>query len=153
MPLASILNNQFLWATYTTEDGTVELRGANIPLEAGVVYKLSFMVRSSVAQQIRIQLVDSGLANDSIDAYRALQANTWRTLAFEFTAQATDSASILRIHLEMTALHNFYIDKAKLIDLTQNRKEYRLMRVRGSMMPGSFIQKLTLREKTANETA
>lgn len=134
-------------------DGTVELRAGNIPLVSGEVYRLAVRVRSTRSQNLVFDMQDSALANPSLAATRHITANIWETLKFEFTAAATDTNSKLRIHLDMNDVQEFWIDNCELFSLTKERKQYRVMRIQGSMLPGSYIQTLTLREKTAQETA
>mgnify|MGYP000898356396 CR=1 FL=1 len=142
-------------AAFTVEsnDGTAELRGINIPLVAGHQYNLTMMMRSTRAQDINVKIQDSNLANQSESITKPIPANTWTPFNFKFTAAATDPESVIRITLNMESIQTFYIDKVRMIDLTIEQKQYRIMRIQGSMLPGSFVQTLTLREKTDAETA
>jgi hypothetical protein len=129
-----------------------EFRGGNVPLISGHEYKLSFQVRSTKAQQINVKVQDSNNANESTSQYKTIPQNETITAKFEFTAAATDNNSRVRIFPE-AGYQDTYFDHFRLIDLTIERKQYRVMRIQGSMLPGSFIQALTLREKTDAETA
>jgi hypothetical protein len=133
--------------------GEAELRNSAVPLIINHQYRLTFRVRSSLIQTFEILIRNSTGASISYNATRdILAADTWQTIKVEFTAVATDPLSILGI--TPTSLdQSFYVDKFNMIDLTVERKEYRIMRIQGSVLPGSFVQILTLREKTANETA
>jgi len=133
--------------------GTIELRCGNIPLVSGQDYRLSFLCRSTIAQTITVQVYNSTLVTVSKNTYKIIPANIWKGFACDFTALATDANSVLRIFLTNSAVHSFYLDRVKLINLSKELKNYRVMRIQGSMLPGSFIQTLTLREVTASETA
>lgn len=87
----------------------------------------------------------------SLNQTKHTPANLTKGLKFEFTATATDSNSRIRIFPSLTA-QSFYIDKVVLIDLTKEKKNYRLLRIKGSIYPGTFIQTLTLREKLDTES-
>lgn len=131
----------------------VQYRHERIKLVAGHTYKLSIKVRSTVAPQtIIIYLTNSAYTLQAATYPTILTADTWQMITLEFTATLSDNNSILWIKPNATS-QSFYLDKANLIDLTVERKQYRIMRIVGSMMPGTFIQTLTLREKTATETA
>lgn len=134
-------------------DGTVEMRAGNIPLVSGQVYRLAFKVRSTRSQNINIKMQESTLTTDSVNITRHLLADTWKQIHYEFTAQATDADSKLRIFLDMDDVQEFWLDEVELFNLSKERKQYRVMRIQGSMLPGSFVQTLTLREKTSSETA
>ncbi len=136
---------------FATSD-VVAFRHNRIPLIAGHVYKLSIKVRSTIATTFNLLMTDSSIANVSLNAMPTIPANTWKMIAFEFTAVVTDNNSYLWVKPQ-TVAQDFYVDQAKLVDLTVERKQYRIMRIVGSVLPGSFIQTLTLREKTAAETA
>lgn len=157
--MSATLNSAQPWAMSVASfspgvsDGTIELRSGNLPLVSGQLYRLTMKVRSTRTQNIDVDVQDSALANPSLDATRTITANIWETLKFEFTAAATDADSKLRIHLDMDDVQEFWVDDCDLFNLTKERKQYRIMRIQGSMLPGSFIQTLTLREKTAQETA
>ena len=152
--LISIVNNQkVIVDPPAVGTGTVELRCSNIPLVSGDEYTLLIWVRTNRAQQINVVVTDSSLASDSLDVNRYVVADTWIPLKFDFTAVATDTDSKLRIDLNMDAVQEFYIDDVFLINRTFEEKEYRIMRIKGSFRPGGFKQTLTLREKTAAETA
>lgn len=132
--------------------GMIELRNAPFNIISGDTYRLSFKVRSTVNQLVGVKVSNSGLTTDSLDDDFRVYADEWKMKKFEFTATASDEASILRFIPSTDALHSLYIDKVTLINLSKDRKQYRIMRIRGSMFPGSFLQTLTVREKTANET-
>lgn len=133
--------------------GTGEIRANNIPLIAGDTYLLRMWMRANREETINVKVQDSALANQAANENRLLPADTWTPFNFEFTAVATDVASVIRITLNMTSIQNFYIDRCILINLSKEKKQYRIMRIQGSLLPGSFVQNLTLREKTDAETA
>lgn len=152
--LISIYNNQKITVDPpSVGTGTVELRCSNIPLTNGEEYVLSLKMRASRTQNVDVDIYDSGLSTQSLDKVATVVADTWKQFAWTFTAQATDLDSKLRIHLNMDAVQDFYVDDVVLLNLTKEEKEYRLMRIKGSMRPGSFTQELTLREITESETA
>ena len=98
-------------------------------------------------------MTNAAMSSNSLnDNYDLKTINAWKTAVFEFTGVTTDHNSVLKITPE-TEVQSIWFDKFRLYDLTLERKQYRLMRIQGSVMPGSFIQTLTLREKTAAETA
>ncbi len=123
-----------------------------IPLIAGNVYKFSVKIRATVAQTFNIVFTNRSYTTNGLNARPTIAANVWKTFAYEFTALETDNDSFLLIKPSAIA-HQFYVDGAKLINLTKERKQYRIMRIQGSVLPGTFVQTLTLREKTATETA
>lgn len=129
-----------------------ELKHSKIKIISGHVYKLSFKIRSTLAQQLNVRVENSGGGTTSLNQNKVITANAWQTVKFEFTASASDDNSVLRVILQ-ASVQEVWFDKFRLIDLTMHRREYRIMRIQGSVLPGSFIQILTLREKTANETA
>lgn len=128
-----------------------ELR-STVKIVVGHQYQLICRVRSNVAQTIRVRVDDSASANNSLDTTKVLSADTWETINVTFTGAASDKNSQLRL-LPDQVVQNFYADRFRLIDLTLDRKQYRIMRIQGSLVPGSFVQTLTLREKTDAETA
>jgi len=136
---------------FATSD-VVALRHNRIPLILGNVYKLSLKVRATINTTFNILMTDSSIQLVSLNVSPSVYANTWKTIAFEFTAVKSDNNSSLWIKPQ-TVPHDFYVDKVNLFNLTKDRKEYRVMRIQGSMLTGSFVQTLTLREKTAAETA
>lgn len=150
--LYAVINNQTEVIT-PAGSGTIEIRCADIPLVIGQQYRLSFMFRSTLAQYITIEIYNSGLTTPSLSTTRYVPANTWKGIKDDFTCAVTDDNSILRIHLSNDADHDAYIDKVRIVNLTKELKSYRIMRIQGSLLPGSFIQTLTLREVTASETA
>ena len=104
-------------------------------------------------QDIGVKVQNAAGSQISLNSSYGLKyADTWKTASFEFTALETNAVSELRITPE-TAVQTIYLDKFRLYDLTQEMKEYRIMRIQGSLLPGSFLQTLTIREKTATETA
>lgn len=136
---------------FATSD-VVAYRHNRIPLTLNHVYKLSMRVRATINTTFNLLVTDSSIQNVSLNTSPSLYANTWKTVAAEFTAVKTDTNSSIWVKPQ-TVPHDFYVDKVFLTDLTLNRKEYRIMRIQGSMLPGSFVQTLTLREKTTAETA
>jgi len=133
--------------------GEVELRNSKVRLISGDLYRLTFRVRSSLIQTIEMLLRDhTGVHISHNSTFDVIAADTWKTVKIEFTATFTDPLSILGI-TPQSYDQNFYVDKFNMINLSKERKQYRIMRIQGSVLPGSFIQILTLREKTANETA
>jgi len=128
------------------------LKHYRIPLIVGNIYKLSFKVRGDLQELVTVLMTDSTQANISLSDSFEVTQNQWKSPAFEFTALATDTNSYL-IFIIPGDVQNIYFDNFKLINLTRERKQYRIMRIQGSMTPGSFIQTLTLREKTTAETA
>ena len=132
--------------------GDVYLKHEKIKLLANHVYRLTFKVRSDIAQTINTKALTSAAAANGLNTDKYIRADAWKVLQFEFTATTTDHNSQLRIQPASQA-HTIYFDQFKLIDLTLERKQYRIMRIQGSVLPGSFIQTLTLREKTDAETA
>lgn len=135
-----------------TSPDVVNWRHRRIKLISGNVYKLSFRVRATVAQTFNVMITDSTWLTQSLNANPTILADRWTTITYEFTAQATDNDSYLWIKV-LTGSQDFYLDKFNLINLTTERKQYRIMRIQGSILPGSFIQTLTLREVTSAETA
>lgn len=129
-----------------------ELRHSKIKIISGHVYKLSFRVRSTLAQQLNVRIQNSGGGTTSLNQNKVITANEWQTIKFEFTASASDDNSVLRVVMQ-ASIQEMWFDRFRLIDLTLHRRQYRIMRIQGSVLPGSFVQTLTLREKTANETA
>lgn len=123
-----------------------------IRLITGHVYRLTMNVRTNTQQSITVKMTDSTAATVSLNQAISIAADRWEKLSFEFTAGVSDFHSILSVILANQE-QEFWIDTLRLIDLTKERKEYRLMRIKGSLLPGSFIQTLTLREKTTAETA
>ncbi len=134
--------------------GEAEIKNSAVPLVSGHVYRLTFRVRSSYAPQTLELLIRNSteLTTSLNTTFEIPTADAWKIFKFEFTAGATDPLSIIGITPTSVA-QSLYFDNFKLIDLTIERKEYRIMRIQGSVLPGSFVQILTLREKTANETA
>ena len=133
--------------------GSCYLKHDKIRLISGHVYRFSFKVRSNHTQDIGVKIQDDAGSYVSLDdSFSIKKINTWKQTHFEFTALETNFDAQIRITPE-SLLQNIYFDNFKLIDLTLERKEYRIMRIQGSVLPGSFVQILTLREKTANETA
>ena len=151
MALEGIRSNQRITATYP-EFGAAKLILSGVNLVSGHVYRLILKARSTMASSVQIQVVDENLANQSLTTIKNLSANIWKVLSAEFTAAATDDNSKMIITPE-AILQSFYVDEVSIIDLTLERKSYRLVRIQGSMMPGSYIQTLTLREVNAQETA
>lgn len=151
MALEGIRSNQRITADYP-EFGSAKLILNGVKLVSGHVYRLSFKARSTEASSVQIQVVDRNLANQSLTTIKNLSANIWKTLNAEFTAAASDTDSKVVLTPE-AIVQTFYIDEVKVIDLTLERKSYRIVRIQGSMMPGSYIQTLTLREVNAQETA
>lgn len=97
-------------------------------------------------------MCDSAGGNISLNSsYGIKQVDKWKATSFDFTAVQTNENAQLRI-TPASLLQDIWFDKFRLIDLTLEKKQYRIMRIQGSVLPGSFIQILTLREKTANET-
>lgn len=136
-----------------SETSSSELKNTKIKLISGHLYRLTFKVRATTPQTITVKMQNStGLTVSLNSDADILEANTWQTIKKEFTAGASDDDSVLRLLIYATP-QSIWFDKFNLIDLTIERKEYRIMRIQGSVLPGSFIQILTLREKTANETA
>lgn len=95
---------------------------------------------------------NSAGSTESLNQRKVITAGKLNTCQFEFNASATDPNSVLRIIME-AAVQVTRFDKFRLIDYTIYKKNYRLMRIQGSMFPGSFVQTLTLREVTDAETA
>lgn len=131
---------------------TLEFRHGNIPLISGNVYRLTFKARSTLAQSFTVKIQNTAESVLHLNQTGDLEANEWKIFSYEFTALATDDLAKLSIY-PYIAIQSFYADNFKLINLTKERKQYRIMRIVGSLLPGSFIQTLTLREKTASETA
>jgi peptidoglycan/xylan/chitin deacetylase (PgdA/CDA1 family) len=130
---------------------SAEMMNDSIKLITGHEYRLLLKARSPTDQTIRIKLDNSTGVTTNSETWHGLVHDTTTTIKVEFTALATDDAS--RIHLAPTIGMSAYFDDVTLIDLTEERKQYRVMRIQGSLIPGSFVQTLTLREKTASETA
>jgi len=151
MALEGIRSNQRITATYP-EFGAAKLILNGVNLVSGHVYRLVFKARSTETISLQVQVVDKNLANQSYTGVKNLTANIWKTLSAEFTAAASDEDSKVVLTPE-EKLQSFYVDEVQIIDLTLERKSYRLVRIQGSMMPGSYIQTLTLREVNAQETA
>lgn len=129
---------------------SVYLKNTPFKIISGDTYSLSFWAQSNKSQQIQVRVFDSAGGNSSLNAYRYLVADTPELLKFDFTGAASDDNSQLRIILD-ASVHNFYIDRVILINLSKERKSYRLVQIKGDMRPGSFLQTLTLREVDANE--
>lgn len=125
---------------------------SKVPIISGHQYELTFFVQSSQAQNITTVIDNSSEDNKSLQQTKHIPANNFVQLKFNFSGVETDSLSKLIITLA-AGIQTTYFDKFKLIDLTANTRQYRLMRIQGSLKPGGFIQTLTLREKTAAETA
>lgn len=130
----------------------VYLKYTPIKIVASDDYRFSFRVRSDTAQQLHIKVVDSAGGNASLDIYRHIEADTWEVIKSEFSGVASDTASQIFIYVS-AEVQEIFVDDFKLYNLSVERKEYRIMRIQGRMRPGSFLQTLTLREKTAAETA
>jgi len=130
----------------------LEYRNVDVPIITAHVYKLSFKVYSNLAQQLNVIVQNSAQSVTSLNKYKVITANAWNTIQFEFTGGATDPNSLLRIVMQ-AAVQETRFDKFRMIDYTIYKKSYRIMRIQGSMFPGSFIQTLTLREVTDAEIA
>lgn len=146
------LTTLFLDSGPAAISGDVYLKHDKVKLLTGHVYRLTYKVRSNIAQTINTKALTSGGSSNGLNSNKYIRADVWKTLQFEFTATTTDHDSQLRVQPASQA-HTIYFDEFKLIDLTLERKQYRVMRIQGSVLPGSFIQTLTLREKTDAETA
>lgn len=136
----------------TYEELQAEIRQANIPLIVGHEYRLVLNVRGTREQNVTVKMETSGGASQGLNQTYSIEANRWTTKRFDFTALSTNLNNYLRVFPQATN-QNFYIDNVSLIDLTRERKEYRIMRIQGSVVPGSFIQTLTIREKTSQESS
>ncbi len=115
-------------------------------------YRLEVMIWGQLAFTIQdTPMTTAGVLIGAIGE-QAIPAGTWTKMVHRFTATATALSGQIVIRFP-TAGNTIRIDDAKLIDVTLETKQYRIMRIKGSMFPGSYIQTLTLREKTATETA
>jgi len=123
-----------------------------IPLIANHEYRLTFKVRSTVAQTIRTLIEDQTQTTTISLSVKEIPANIWTQFKVIFTPVASHQAALLRIRFENVS-QNFWADDFKLYDMTKELKQYRVMRIKGSVFPGTFIQTLTLREKTDNENS
>ena len=146
------LTTLFLDSGVAPVSGDVYLKHDKVKLVTGHVYRLTYKVRSNIAQTINTKALTSAGAANGLNTSKYIRADAWKTLQFEFTATTTDHNSQLRVQPASQA-HTIYFDQFRLIDLTLERKQYRIMRIQGSILPGTFIQTLTLREKTTAETA
>lgn len=124
----------------------------NIKLIANHQYRLTFKVRSTVAQNIRTIIEDHTQTTTINLADKDIPANIWTQFKVVFTPAISDETALLRIRFENVS-QNFWVDDFKMYDLTKEMKAYRVMRIKGSIFPGTFIQTLTLREKTDNENS
>lgn len=140
-----------LFPTETGPTGDVYLKHDKIKIISGHVYRLSFVVRTNLAGTINTKVLDSGGGNGSLNSDKYLVDAKFKTFQFEFTGAITDHNSQIRIQ-PASAEQILYFDQFRLIDLTLDRKQYRIMRIQGSMFPGSFIQTLSLREFTPAES-
>lgn len=115
-------------------------------------YRGEFMIWVLTAATVQITMLDSAdvLIGSVIEKY--IPASTWTKYAFTFTSTVTDVAAQMVVRIP-TDPNTMRFDDVHIIDLTNESAQYRVMRIQGSMKPGGFIQTLTLREKTAAETA
>jgi hypothetical protein len=130
----------------------VKLINSPVNLDSSHQYRCSFKVWCDTNASIEYGFVDSSDGAQHTYGSQFIVAETWTTVTFTFTPTTTDNASRLVIHLPDDA-NTFRFDDANLLDLTSEQLSYRVMRIQGSMNPGSYVQTLTLREKTAAETA
>lgn len=130
----------------------LELKNTKVPLIAGHLYRLQYKVRSNLLQEVQVTLTDRNDANPSLDTIIDVPVNQWNKHTHIFTAVETDDHSILHFFPALFG-QEIWFDAFSLIDLTMSKKSYRIMRIQGSLLPGSFVQTLTLREKTTAETA
>ena len=122
-----------------------------INIISGHQYKLVFRVRPTANVDIRFKLQDILGTTIDLDDTKMAYANIWKIISATFTATFSGSDAELFIQPNVSEIMDIYIDQVVLIDLTVEQKSYRLMRIQGSMMPGSFLQTLTLREIAEGE--
>lgn len=142
-----------LLSSVSAATGEVYLLKSNIPLKVSHEYRLTFRARSDQTQELTVMMQNIAGTQISLnDTAPITIANRWQNLRLEFTALETNKQSQLRVYPEAID-QTLYLDNFNLIDLTNEQKIYRVMRIQGSILPGSFVQSLTLREKTTAETA
>jgi hypothetical protein len=132
--------------------GDIKVKATDIPLILGHSYRLSFEARATVSVNVQVQVTNEEETVENLSSdFHIKEANVWNTRKFEFTATETDEHSTLIFKPDLLETHSFYVERVSIIDLTIEQKNYRLMRIQGSMRPGSFVQTLTLREVTDSE--
>lgn len=130
----------------------VKLAASPIGLISGREYQVDFMIWMNTAAQVQVTMMTEADALIGSIVQKYIPAQTWTKYKFTFTSTVTDSAAqmVVRIPVDPNTMR---FDDVHVIDLTDETKQYRVMRIQGSLKPGGFIQTLTLREKTAAETA
>lgn len=122
-----------------------------VKLISGDQYRLTFEVWGDTTDDISYGFESSGglgISNTS----ETVPGGGWIPLNLTFTSTISDDESKLVIHLpEATNVWRF--DNFKMINLTKEQTNYRVMRIQGKVHPGQFLQTLELREVTATETA
>lgn len=152
--LASLLNNnQELVVGHAGGNGTLVMKCGDIKIIAGHEYSLSLLVYSTLSIDVDMRMYESSETTLQGEQIRFVALGAWKLIKMTFTALNTDDNGVLWLNLPATAVYQFRADRVRIYDLTKEKKEYRLMRIQGSMRPGSFVQTLTLREKTAAESA
>jgi len=142
-----------LISSVSVVSGDTYLLKSNISLKSGHDYRLTFRARSNEIQDLTVVMQNIAGTQVSLNDTASITiVDRWQNLRLEFTAVETNKKSELRIYPETTD-QILYLDNFNLIDLTNEQKIYRVMRIQGSILPGSFVQSLTLREKTSAETA
>lgn len=142
-----------LLSSVSAATGEAYLLKSNISLKLGHEYRLTFRARSDQTQDLTVMMQNIASTQISLNDTASITiANRWQNLRLEFTALETNKQSQLRVYPEAID-QTLYLDNFNLIDLTNEQKIYRVMRIQGSILPGSFVQSLTLREKTTAETA
>lgn len=142
-----------LLSSVSAATGEAYLLKSNISLKLDHEYRLTFRARSDQTQDLTVVMRNIAGTEISLNSTASITvANRWQNLRLEFTAVETNKKSELRVYPEAID-QTLYLDNFCLIDLTNEQKIYRVMRIQGSILPGSFVQSLTLREKTSAETA
>lgn len=152
--LASLLNNnQELIVGHEGGNGTLAMKLGDIKIIAGHDYSLSALVYSTESIDVDMRVYESTETILQGQQTRFIASGAWKVIKMEFTALNDDDNGILWLNIPATTPYQFRVDRVRIYDLTKEKKLYRLMRIQGSMRPGSFVQTLTLREKTASESA
>lgn len=130
----------------------VKLAASPISIISGREYQIDFMIWMQTAAQVQVTFMTEADALIGSIVQKYVPASTWTKYKFNFTPNVTDSAAQMVVRIP-TDPNTMRFDDVHVIDLTNESKQYRIMRIQGSLKPGGFIQTLTLREKTAAETA
>lgn len=141
----------FLLLLLSPEDNLLKLTYTGLKLVNGHTYRLTIKLRSNVEQNPQFRVTNNAGDTETINESWPLAADSTKVFKIEFTPTYTENDAILEITFSPEA-QELYFDDARLIDLTLERKEYRVMRIIDSQLAGSYIQTLTLREKTASES-